>query len=48
MSNTHPDSFHHEADVADALKVCALIDGVDGFHVTGNLRNPRKNPNKMQ
>lgn len=47
MSNTHPDSFHHEADVADALKVCALIYGVDGLHMTGNLQNPTKQPDKM-
>jgi len=35
---THPDPFHHEADVADPNKVCALIDGIDGLDVTGDLK----------
>lgn len=34
---TYPDPLDHKADVADALEVCALIDRVDGLHVTGDL-----------
>lgn len=34
----HPDPFHHEADVADVLELGALIDGVDGLDVTGDLK----------
>lgn len=39
---THPDSFHHEADVADAHEVGALVDGVDGLDVAGDLRGARR------
>lgn len=35
---THPDPLHHEADVANVLELGALIDGVDGLHVTGDLK----------
>lgn len=38
LGETHPDSFHHEADVADAHEVGALVDGVDGLDVAGDLR----------
>lgn len=38
MGDTDPDSFHHEADVADAHEVGALVDGVDGLDVAGDLR----------
>ena len=37
-SHTHPDPFHHEADVANAHEVCALVDGIDGLHMAGDLR----------
>ena len=36
--STHPDPFHHEADVTDAHEVCGLIDGVDSLHVAGDLQ----------
>lgn len=36
-SETYPDPFHHEADVADAHEVRALIDGVNGLDVAGDL-----------
>lgn len=35
---THPDSFHHEADVADVLELGALVDGINGLDVTGDLK----------
>lgn len=38
QGKTHPDSFHHEADVADSHEVGALVDGVDGLDVAGDLR----------
>lgn len=38
VGETHPDSLHHEADVADAHEVGALVDGVDGLDVAGDLR----------
>lgn len=38
LGETHPDSFHHETDVSDAHEVGALVDGVDGFDVAGDLR----------
>lgn len=37
MIKTYPDSFHHEADVTNAHEVCALIDGINGLHMTGDL-----------
>lgn len=36
-SETYPDPFHHEADVADAHEVRALIDGINGLDVAGDL-----------
>lgn len=36
--NTYPDPFHHEADVVNAHKVCALIDGINGLDMTGYLK----------
>lgn len=39
---THPDSFHHEADVADAHEVGALVDGVNGLDMAGDLRGARR------
>lgn len=38
LGETHPDSFHHEADVADAHEVGALVDGVNGLDMAGDLR----------
>lgn len=35
---THPDPFHHEADVANAHEVCALIDSINRFDMTGDLK----------
>ena len=37
-SYTHPDPLHHEADVANAHEVRALVDGIDGLHMAGDLR----------
>lgn len=37
-TETHPDSFHHEADVADVLELGPLIDGINGLDVTGDLK----------
>lgn len=37
-AETHPDSFHHEADVADVLELGPLIDGINGLDVTGDLK----------
>lgn len=34
---THSDSFHHEADVTDPWKICWLVNGVNCFHMAGNL-----------
>lgn len=34
---THSDPFHHEADVANAHEVSALVDGIDGSDMTGDL-----------
>lgn len=36
--STHPNSFHHEADISDAQKVCDLVNRVDRLHVTGDLK----------
>lgn len=38
LYETHPDSFHHEADVANAHEVGPLIDGIDGLDMTGDLK----------
>lgn len=35
---TNPNSLHHEADVSNALKVCDLVNGVDGLYMAGNLQ----------
>ena len=37
-AHTHPDPLHHEADVANAHEVRALVDSIDGFHMAGDLR----------
>lgn len=37
-TETHPDSFHHEADVADVLELGALVDGINSLDVTGDLK----------
>lgn len=34
---THSDSLDHEADVANVLELGALVDGIDGLDVTGDL-----------
>lgn len=36
-TETHPDSLHHEADVANVLELGALVDGVNGLDVAGDL-----------
>lgn len=42
LLHAHPDPFHHEADVSDAHEVCALVNGVDGSYMTGDLRRKRR------
>lgn len=39
---THPDPFHHETDVANAHEVCTLIDGINSFDMTGDLKQRDK------
>lgn len=38
QNEAHPDPLHHEADVADVLELGALVDGVDGLDVAGDLK----------
>lgn len=38
QDETHPDSFHHEADVTYALEVRALVNGVNSLYVAGDLQ----------
>lgn len=35
--SAHPYSLDHEADIADAHEICALVDGIDGLDVIGDL-----------